>query len=373
MPARLPPHFRWGQAWLDRWAACYLLNTAAADPLVYTKWLAHVEEQSREGRRLWCMLLWGLYFAVAGLWDWVLLYLVVVVCPLALLTASSDRFERFYWINHVTLYMWLTLAVTVPNQVHYEVAASAAAGCTARPWAFDPDDTRFFFGLFWLTTYLEVSVARFSAIVLHHGFIHLLVRATLGPTKLAPMCTMVMLVVFCARRRWRSGATDKMQAQIAQDQLQQSRAEMKALEDLSEVKSEFLRTLCHELRNPLSAVLGNCEMVGLKADKLGGMSLQPEVKREVDTMQRFSDNALLSMKHVLEVLNNTLKMSRLEEDQGIIVCQEDELEFREVLDTVHAMFETTAQCKGIELKMEIQESLVCGAAGLVSAGRRGLS
>eukprot|EP00658_Telonema_sp_P-2_P035783 TRINITY_DN25970_c0_g1_i1.p1 TRINITY_DN25970_c0_g1~~TRINITY_DN25970_c0_g1_i1.p1 ORF type:complete len:497 (-),score=144.20 TRINITY_DN25970_c0_g1_i1:109-1599(-) len=356
MQARVQAWALWVQAQIDRWADRYLINAPQKDHVLYTKWLAHIENQSREGRRLWCMLLWGLYFAVAGLWDWVLLYLVVVVCPIALAT-SSGRFERYCWLNHLTLHFWLLLAVTTRNKVHVDHLVHAAAGCSKKPWAFAPDDTRFFFGLFWLTTYLEVSVDRFSVLAFHHAAIQAVVRVTTGPTSLAPAFTLVMGMFFCFRRRWTAGATDRIAAQMAQDQLNESRIEMRALRNLSALKSEFLRTLCHELRNPMSAVQGNCEMFGVKADKFAERELAAEESAELEEMRKFSQNALLSLKHVMEVLNNTLTMAKLEDEQGIVVAQTDAVNIKEVLESVHQMFEITAQCKGIKLRLDLPESL----------------
>ena len=91
----------------------------------------------------------------------------------------------------------------------------------------------------------------------------------------------------------------------ANEQLQQEIAERKRAEEAAEAanksKSAFLANMSHELRTPLNAIIGYSEILMEEAEELGHEDFIPDVQK-IHT----------SGKHLLELINNILDLSKVE-------------------------------------------------------------
>ena len=104
-------------------------------------------------------------------------------------------------------------------------------------------------------------------------------------------------------------------------------------DDLSEIKGEFLASLNHEIRTPLSGILG-------MADLLLETPLTEEQRDYIDATRLCAEN-------LLETLNLTLEFSALTANR--VHLEETEFSLREILEGVAAEFTSKAESKGLRL------------------------
>ena len=112
-------------------------------------------------------------------------------------------------------------------------------------------------------------------------------------------------------------------------------------DELSELKGQFLASLNHEIRTPLSGILG-------MSDLLLETPLTEEQKEYVDATRLCAEN-------LLEILNATLEYSALSANH--IHLEEEEYPLRETLEGVVAQFAFKAKAKGLELRHSFDRSL----------------
>ena len=112
-------------------------------------------------------------------------------------------------------------------------------------------------------------------------------------------------------------------------------------DELSELKGQFLASLNHEIRTPLSGILG-------MSDLLLETPLSEEQKEYVSATRLCAEN-------LLEILNATLEFSALAANH--INLEEDEYPLRETLEGVISQFNFKAQSKGLELRYKLDGSL----------------
>ena len=112
-------------------------------------------------------------------------------------------------------------------------------------------------------------------------------------------------------------------------------------DELSEVKEQFLASLNHELRTPLSGILG-------MTDLLLETSLTEEQKEYVGSARVCAEN-------LLEILNVTLEFSALSGNR--VQLEENEFSLRETLEGVLSEFAFKAESKGLKLIHNFDENL----------------
>lgn len=103
------------------------------------------------------------------------------------------------------------------------------------------------------------------------------------------------------------------------------------LEEGSEAKSRFLATLGHEIRTPMTGVLGMAEL-------LLGESLQPRQRDRVEAIQR-------SGRHLLRLVNDALDLARVE--AGKLELRAQPFDLHALLAEVAAMLQPLAEGKGL--------------------------
>lgn len=102
-------------------------------------------------------------------------------------------------------------------------------------------------------------------------------------------------------------------------------------EHASEAKSRFLATLGHEVRTPMTGVLGMSEL-------LHGTTLDPRQRSHVDAIRRAGE-------HLLRLVNDALDLARIE--AGKLQLSNADFALRPLLDEVAALMAPVAERKGL--------------------------
>lgn len=128
---------------------------------------------------------------------------------------------------------------------------------------------------------------------------------------------------------------NRLEEQIAQ--LQKANEELRALDKL---KSEFVSTVSHELRTPLNVILGHAEV------------LQDQLFGELNShQQRYVDNILRSARHLLDLVENILDLSKIE--SGKLELYPTAFPLRSVIEELHALAAPIAERKEVSLCYEL--------------------
>jgi PAS domain S-box-containing protein len=130
-------------------------------------------------------------------------------------------------------------------------------------------------------------------------------------------------------------ANDRLQHEIAD----RRRAQMEA-DRANRLKSEFLANMSHELRTPLNAILGFTELIhdGLVAPE------SPQFKE-------FLGDILASGRHLLQLINDVLDLSKVE--AGKLEFHPKPVDLAELIAELLAIMRTTAAVKGIHVESQI--------------------
>lgn len=118
--------------------------------------------------------------------------------------------------------------------------------------------------------------------------------------------------------------------------------EAKALAESNSIaKSAFLANMSHEIRTPLNAILGFSELL-LKGD------LSDADREQVEDIRGSSHN-------LLAIINDVLDISKIESNK--MELNEDEYEIGKVINDAYLITDTIARKKGLEFKMDVDETI----------------
>jgi two-component system, NarL family, sensor histidine kinase BarA len=112
----------------------------------------------------------------------------------------------------------------------------------------------------------------------------------------------------------------------------------------NQVKSQFLATTSHELRNPLNIII-NCIRV-VRED------LCDNREEEIEFLQRADDTAI----HLLRIINDLLDISKIE--AGKLAVIQEPLNLAEVLKEVINLQSVNVFTKGLQLKCDISKEVI---------------
>ena len=109
------------------------------------------------------------------------------------------------------------------------------------------------------------------------------------------------------------------------------------LQELNKLKSEFLANTSHELRTPLNTIIGFLNLIkeGLYESK--------------EEMMQFVDNALMSARHLLNIINDILDIAKIE--AGKLELTIEDVEVSELLQEVWTLSHVQAEQKKLEYRM----------------------
>ena len=116
-------------------------------------------------------------------------------------------------------------------------------------------------------------------------------------------------------------------------------------EAASRAKSEFLRNMSHELRTPLHAIIGFSELI---RDRSGGPI--GEVYRE------WAGEILDSGRHLLELINDVLDLSRIDTDRYEI--SDDNVDLEIVARACRGLLRKQAEANQVQVDCEIADAIV---------------
>jgi signal transduction histidine kinase len=148
------------------------------------------------------------------------------------------------------------------------------------------------------------------------------------------------------RKRQVQAATeerDSAQAAMAVKVAELARAHAE-LRQLDQMKQNFLSLISHELRTPISVIVG---YAGILADDVGAVS--PPEQREF--LRKIMDEA----DKLLSLVNNILDMNRLL--TGELTLDHREVSFAEIVQNVVEQFLPAAEGKGVRLDVEAPDAL----------------
>lgn len=126
-----------------------------------------------------------------------------------------------------------------------------------------------------------------------------------------------------------------------------ARARQQLAEQHSEAKSRFLATLGHEIRTPMTGVLGMAEL-------LQGSSLDPGQRAQVEAIQRAGS-------HLLRLVNDALDLARIE--AGKLTLDDAPFELRALLQEVAGLLQPLAVAKGLGFSLHCDAGLPVALRG----------
>ncbi|PJK11643.1 hypothetical protein CO614_06685 [Lysobacteraceae bacterium NML120232] len=141
---------------------------------------------------------------------------------------------------------------------------------------------------------------------------------------------LLLLVLWALIRIWRQRLKRKHEWQLAEQR-------RLLAEQASEAKTRFLATMGHEIRTPLTGVLGMSELLQSTA---------------LDSRQRAQVEAIHSAgKHLLHLVNDALDLARVE--AGKLVLVDAPFDMRQLVNEVAALMQPLAMKKGLKFDCQI--------------------
>jgi PAS domain S-box-containing protein len=129
-----------------------------------------------------------------------------------------------------------------------------------------------------------------------------------------------------------------------EERTQELQVAMRRADEASRYKSEFLANMSHELRTPLNSILGFSELLQTKT--FGPLN---------EKQDRLVKNVLVSGRHLLSLINDILDLSKVE--AGRLELYPESFVLPEVLKTLLADIRPQAEGKGVQLDLQVDETL----------------
>lgn len=137
---------------------------------------------------------------------------------------------------------------------------------------------------------------------------------------------------------------DALIAEIEEEKAISDEARRRA-ESANIAKSRFLATMSHELRTPLNAILGFSEV--MHSEMLGPM--------QNENYKGYAGNIHDSGRHLLQLINDILDLSRIEADRYEL--REEPVRLTEVVEDCVRLLHLRAQSKGLHVSLDFEKGL----------------
>ncbi len=119
-------------------------------------------------------------------------------------------------------------------------------------------------------------------------------------------------------------------------------ADLRAAEESSRAKTNFLSTMSHEIRTPLNAI------IGLNGLVLGDTTLSPTSRNRMEKQR-------VSAEHLLTLINDVLDMSRIE--SGRMELTSEPFDMHEVLEQINTIVDAQCADKGLRYTFNLAGDL----------------
>ena len=126
-------------------------------------------------------------------------------------------------------------------------------------------------------------------------------------------------------------------SRIQKKEMHELEEQKRKAEESSRAKSTFLSNMSHDIRTPMNAIIGYTTLA----------------KREEITfteLKSFLEKIDVSGKHLLDLINDILEMSRIE--SGRMELELSEVDLEKILNDLQTMFQTQMEAKGISFSVE---------------------
>ncbi len=134
----------------------------------------------------------------------------------------------------------------------------------------------------------------------------------------------------------KSDTTELFQEQ--KERNEQMATALKEAKEASTAKSSFLSSMSHEIRTPMNAIIG-----------LGKIAMQdPELS---DRTRNYLNKIDISAKHMLNLINDILNMSRIE--SGRMVVKSEEFSMVSFLEQINTLISSQCQDKGLNYESTV--------------------
>ena len=150
-----------------------------------------------------------------------------------------------------------------------------------------------------------------------------------------------VLVVAISYFGWRLGRqSERVATQLAAAN-EELRELSHAAQAASVAKTEFLANMSHEIRTPLNAIIGFSDLLAREWNRVAE-----------DERQQWLRNVRNSSRHLLELINNILDLSKIE--AGRLEIAHIPCDCRAILAEVASLMRPNALAKGLELRIEFR-------------------
>jgi signal transduction histidine kinase/CheY-like chemotaxis protein len=116
------------------------------------------------------------------------------------------------------------------------------------------------------------------------------------------------------------------------------------IQEASRAKGQFLANMSHELRTPLNAIIGFSQMLQ-----------NPRVSESTPKRARYTDNILKSGRHLLELVNDILDLSKI--DAAKLNLEQENLDIADVISSVLELVRPLAEKKNLQITGRVGEGM----------------
>jgi signal transduction histidine kinase/ActR/RegA family two-component response regulator len=156
---------------------------------------------------------------------------------------------------------------------------------------------------------------------------------------------------------------------------------MKAMEELAEVQrrraqeeenyrkkqEEFIDRICHEIRNPIQGIVGNCDVIGTALAQIEG-SIPQNITNQLETIRLCKDSIEVCSRYQKVITDDVLTLSKLEFNKVKLVVEP--FSISKLINNIKCMFEGEANKKELYINYEVigpaANGIVVGDANRIS-------
>ncbi len=299
------------------------------------------------------------YFYYIGRLDFILLNIAMLFFYLWLRERLQKEPEERHSSSTALLPLFPILLTEIAGNVIFIVLSTLCLSTSVKLYKKDRGNVlwRYMIGL--SSTYFLFSISRSFGHILEHILIptgnqviwdNLLLDAIGGSLNIFIRFLLATLTLFFIwiyevylgmsddKRQLQTSVVERTRliAQLEQDKIE--------LRELDRLKSAFLANVSHELKTPMSSIVGYTDLL---LDKVDG----PINEEQEKSLRKVA----LNSKHLLQLINGLLDISKME--SGKIKLEVRELDLKSLIGAITMTFESLIRQKGLTLNINIDRNL----------------